>query len=158
MRITYQGKPYPTIKALAQAYIVDYEHLCKMLQNGWNVEDAMKVCRNKIPGKGKLYELEGKTYRSPKRMAEDFGLPWKSLSHFLIRCDSVEEVVKRCRKQNCIMEEGIPEQAGSRRNVRLKVCSYCLWDKLQKMSFEEGVWICYKEDRFNLKNRPFQQS
>ena len=99
MRITYQGKPYPTIKALAQAYTVDYEHLCKMLRNDWTVEDAMKVCRNKISGKGKLYEFEGRGYRSPKRMAEDLGLPWKSLSHFLSRCDSVEEAVKRCREQ-----------------------------------------------------------
>ena len=32
-------------------------------------------------------------------MAEELGLPWKSLSHFLLRCDSVEEAVKRCREQ-----------------------------------------------------------
>ena len=48
------GKPYTMIKALAQAYTVDYEHLRKMLRNGCTVEDAMKVCRNQIPGKGKL--------------------------------------------------------------------------------------------------------
>ncbi len=61
----------------------------------------MKDCRNQIPGKGKLYEFEGRGYRSPKRMAEDIGLPWKSLSHFLSRydSDSVEEAIKRCREQ-----------------------------------------------------------
>lgn len=99
MTITYEGKTYPTIKALAQAYTVNYDHLRKLLRNEWSVEDAMKVCREKIPGRGKLYEYEGKAYRSPKRMAEALGLPWSSFSHFLLRCDSVEEAVRKCRER-----------------------------------------------------------
>lgn len=154
MTITYQGKLYPTIKALAEAYTVDYGHLRKMIRKGWTVEDAMKVCKNQTQGKGKLYEFEGRGYRSSKRMKEDLGVPWKSLSHFLIRCDSVEEVVKRCRNQNCIMEEGIPEQEGSRRNVRLKECSYCLCynyqGKHQIHGTKKAGKTCFEFDDFQL--------
>ena len=65
---------------MAQAYEVDYEHLCKFFWNGWNIDDAMKSCRDKIYGIGKLYEYEGKVYRSPQKLAETYGLPWQSLA------------------------------------------------------------------------------
>lgn len=95
----YLGKTYQTIKSLAQAYKVDYEHLCRLLRNEWNIDDAMKICRDKIYGIGKLYEYEGKVYRSPKRLAETYGLLWQSLAHFLARCDTVDEAMKRCIEQ-----------------------------------------------------------
>ena len=88
MTVTYRGETYQTIKSLAEAYQVDYAHLRKLLKEKWPVEDAMKICRDRIPGKGRLYEYKGKYYRSPKLLAEENGLPWNSLSHFLVRCDS----------------------------------------------------------------------
>lgn len=159
MTITYQDKPYPTIKALAEAYTVDYGHLRKMLRNGWTVEDAMKVCRNQIPGKGKLYEFEGNGYRSPKRIAEDLGLPWKSLSHFLSRCDSVEEAVKRCREQqeNRIVLWGREyqnrQEVAERFGLQYSAIAYGM--NCKKMSLEEVVLDLLKREPIQFEGKTY---
>ena len=37
-------------------------------------------------------------YRSPKALAEEYGLPWNSLAHYIQRCKTVEEAVDRCKE------------------------------------------------------------
>ena len=97
--IEYKGKTYATKKALAQAYEVNYQHLIKLLKRGWSVDDAMEICIKQVYGIGKLYEYNGKLYRSPKRIAEEYQLPLNSFVHFIAKCDSVEEAMKRCREE-----------------------------------------------------------
>ena len=41
-------------------------------------------------------------------------------------------------KTDCIMGEGVSEQAGSRGNVWPAVFSHCLWDELQKNESGRG--------------------
>nr|WP_217936878.1 hypothetical protein [Enterocloster clostridioformis] len=97
--IEYKGITYKTIKELAKAYDVDYKRLCKLRRDGWEIEKAMEICIQKVKGKGPLRKYQGRLYRSPKELAEKLNLPYVSFSHFLQRCDSVEEAVERCREQ-----------------------------------------------------------
>lgn len=99
MEVQYKGIKYKTIKALAEAYDVDYERLCKLRRSGWEIDKAMEICIQRVEGNGYLREYKGKLYRSPKKLAEEYNLPWVSLSHFLQRCSSVEEAIERCREQ-----------------------------------------------------------
>ena len=99
MQIRYKGKEYKSIKALAEAYDVNYEKLCKLRRMGWSMDNAVELCLQNVKGHGKLMEYRGKLYRSPKVLAEEYGLPVSSLSHFIQRCDSVEEAVRRCMEQ-----------------------------------------------------------
>ena len=98
-KVEYKGKSYEMIKVLAEEYNVDYQHLRKLLKSGWSVDDAMEICIKQVYGIGKLYKYEGKLYRSPRRLAEEYKLPESSLRHFLARCDSVDEAMKRCREE-----------------------------------------------------------
>ena len=36
--------------------------------------------------------------RQPKALAEEYGLPWNSLAHYIQRCKTVEEAVDRCKE------------------------------------------------------------
>ena len=99
MQIRYKGKEYKSIKALAETYDIDYEKLCQLRRRGWSMDEAVELCIHNVKGRGKLMEYKGKLYRSPKVLAEEYGLPAGSLIHFLRRCDSVEEAVKRCKEQ-----------------------------------------------------------
>ena len=47
---------------------------------------------------GDFFEYNGKLYRSPKALAEEYGLPWNSLAHYIQRCKTVEEAVDRCKE------------------------------------------------------------
>ena len=98
-KVEYKGKSYEMIKSLAQEYDVDCLHLRKLLKSGWSVDDAMEICIKQVYGIDKLYKYEGKLYRSPRKLAEEYKLPESSLRHFLARCDSVEEAMKRCREE-----------------------------------------------------------
>ena len=97
--IEYKGIIYKTIKELAKAYDVDYRRLCKLRRDGWEIDKAMDICIQKVKGKGPLRKYQGRLYRSPKELAEELNLPYVSFSHFLQRCDSVEEAVERFREQ-----------------------------------------------------------
>ena len=56
------------------------------------------MCINDVRGRGRLFEYNGKLYRSPKALAEEYGLPWNSLAHYIQRCKTVEEAVDRCKE------------------------------------------------------------
>ena len=67
-------------------------------RRGWSLEDAMQMCINDVRGRGRLFEYNGKLYRSPKALAEEYGLPWNSLAHYIQRCKTIEEAVDRCKE------------------------------------------------------------
>ena len=75
MEVQYKGIKYKTIKALAEAYDVDYERLCKLRRSGWEIDKAMEICIQRVEGNGYLREYKGKLYRSPKKLAEEYNLP-----------------------------------------------------------------------------------
>ena len=58
----------------------------------------MQMCINDVRGRGRLFEYNGKLYRSPKALAEEYGLPWNSLAHYIQRCKTIEEAVDRCKE------------------------------------------------------------
>lgn len=99
MQIKYKGEEYKSIKALAKVYGVNYEKLCQLYRKGLSMDEAVELCIQNVKGRGKLMKCKGKLYRSPKVLAEEYGLPAGSLIHFLQRCNSVEEAVKRCMEQ-----------------------------------------------------------
>lgn len=160
MVITYEGKTYETIKTLAKTYEIDYEHLCRLLRNGWTVDDAMKICREKVYGIGKIYEYEGRAYRSPKKLAETYGLPKNSLVHFLARCNTVEEAVKRCREQQ---EEKIILWGREYRNrheiaetfgVNYSSINYGV--NCKRMSLEETIQELLKKEPILFEGKSYQ--
>lgn len=94
----YNGRMYETIKEMAEEYGIDRERIYSFRRRGWSLEDAMQMCIDDIHGRGKLFEYNGKRYRSSKVLAEEYNLPWGSLAHYMQRCETVEEAVARCRE------------------------------------------------------------
>ena len=93
MAYCYDGKTYETIKEMAEEYGIDRQRIYSFRRRGWSLEDAMQMCINDVRGRGRLFEYNGKLYRSPKALAEEYGLPWNSLAHYIQRCKTVEEAV-----------------------------------------------------------------
>ena len=114
MAYCYDGKTYETIKEMAEEYGIDRQRIYSFRRRGWSLEDAMQMCVNDVRGRGRLFEYNGKLYRSPKALAEEYGLPWNSLAHYIQRCKTVEEAVDRCKeaqeKKNYAMGQKISEQ------------------------------------------------
>ena len=98
MAYCYDGKTYETIKEMAEEYGIDRERIYSFRHRGWSLEEAMRMCIDDVRGRGRLFEYNGKLYRSPKALAEEYGLPWNSLSHYMQRCKTVEEAVKSCKE------------------------------------------------------------
>ena len=98
MAYCYDGKTYETIKEMAEEYGIDRQRIYSFRRRGWSLEDAMQMCINDVRGRGRLFEYNGKLYRSPKALAEEYGLPWNSLAHYIQRCKTVEEAVDRCKE------------------------------------------------------------
>ena len=90
MAYCYDGKTYETIKEMAEEYGIDRQRIYSFRRRGWSLEDAMQMCVNDVRGRGRLFEYNGKLYRSPKALAEEYGLPWNSLAHYIQRCKTVE--------------------------------------------------------------------
>ena len=114
MAYCYDGKTYETIKEMAEEYGIDRQRIYSFRRRGWSLEDAMQMCINDVRGRGRLFEYNGKLYRSPKALAEEYGLPWNSLAHYIQRCKTIEEAVDRCkrdtREENYAMGQTISEQ------------------------------------------------
>lgn len=98
MAYCYDGKTYETIKEMAEEYGIDRQRIYSFRRRGWSLEDAMQMCINDVRGRGRLFEYNGKLYRSPKALAEEYGLPWNSLAHYIQRCKTIEEAVDRCKE------------------------------------------------------------
>ena len=74
MAYCYDGKTYETIKEMAEEYGIDRQRIYSFRRRGWSLEDAMQMCVNDVRGRGRLFEYNGKLYRSPKALAEEYGL------------------------------------------------------------------------------------
>ena len=98
MAYHYDGKTYETIKELAEEYGIARERIYSFRHRGWSLEEAMRICINDVRGRGRLFEYNGKLYRSSKALAEECDLPWSSLSHYMQRCKTVEEAVHCCKE------------------------------------------------------------
>lgn len=83
---------------MAEEYGIDRQRIYSFRRRGWSLEDAMQMCINDVRGRGRLFEYNGKLYRSPKALAEEYGLPWNSLAHYIQRCKTIEEAVDRCKE------------------------------------------------------------
>ena len=101
MAYCYDGKTYETIKEMAEEYGIDRQRIYSFRRRGWSLEDAMQMCINDVRGRGRLFEYNGKLYRSPKALAEEYGLPWNSLAHYIQR---------DTREENYAMGQTISEQ------------------------------------------------
>ena len=98
---------------MAEEYGIDRQRIYSFRRRGWSLEDAMQMCINDVRGRGRLFEYNGKLYRSPKALAEEYGLPWNSLAHYIQRCKTIEEAVDRCKEtqeENYAMGQTISEQ------------------------------------------------
>lgn len=73
MAYCYDGKTYETIKEMAEEYGIDRQRIYSFRRRGWSLEDAMQMCINDVRGRGRLFEYNGKLYRSPKALAEEYG-------------------------------------------------------------------------------------
>ncbi len=76
MAYCYDGKTYETIKEMAEEYGIDRERIYSFRHRGWLLEEAMRMCIDDVRGRGRLFEYNGKLYRSPKALAEEYGLPF----------------------------------------------------------------------------------
>ena len=66
--VTYQGKEYPTMRALADAFDLNYDRLRARIQTrGWSVDDAVEA--ELQTGRTMLYK--GKMYPSIAALARE---------------------------------------------------------------------------------------
>ena len=62
----YDGKTYETIKEMAEEYGIERQRIYSFRRRGWSLEDVMQMCVNDVRGRGRLFEYNGKLYRSTK--------------------------------------------------------------------------------------------
>ena len=113
MAYCYDGKTYETIKEMAEEYGIDRQRIYSFRRRGWSLEDAMQMCINDVRGRGRLFEYNGKLYRSPKALAEEYGLPWNSLAHYTKVQNnrrSGRSLQRDTREENYAMGQTISEQ------------------------------------------------
>jgi hypothetical protein len=75
--ITFQGKPFESIAALARHYGISYKTLHARLQSGWTLERAVDEPI------GTLVTFRGKPFKSDSALARHYGISLEYL--FLIR-------------------------------------------------------------------------
>jgi len=84
--VTYMGKKYPHLKALAEALGIDVSTFRARLARGYSLEDA--VTGNMKPRRStnaKSIEFEGKTFISRENLANTYGKAWSIVSKRLAR-------------------------------------------------------------------------
>lgn len=75
--VTYQGKEYPSIAALAKAYHLNYKTCFARLRDGLPLEAP--VNRHPLPCRGKPVTIDGTEYPSTKDAAKALGIPYTTL-------------------------------------------------------------------------------
>lgn len=89
--VTYHGKEYPTMQALAEAFDLNYDRLRSRIQTrNWSVEKA--VDEELITGTPVKYQ--GETYSSIAALAQSSGIDYRLLQGRLQRGWSVEQSVQ----------------------------------------------------------------
>lgn len=97
--IIYKGKEYASQKELCREYGLNYHTFATRMRIGWSLEKTMEVGVGEIATSGNPVEYEGKAYPSVKALAEEYGLPYSSLSHLYSRRQNIEAAVESCIKQ-----------------------------------------------------------
>jgi len=77
--LTYMGKIYPSIKALAAGIGVEASTLQARLSKGRSVVEAVEFAPRRV-GHRKTIEFDGRTYCSSEALAAEYGLTWSVVS------------------------------------------------------------------------------
>lgn len=75
--VTYAGKEYPSIAALAKAYHLNYKTCFARLRDGTPLEAPIN--RHPLPYRGKPVTIDGTEYPSTKDAAKALGIPYTTL-------------------------------------------------------------------------------
>ena len=75
--VTYAGKEYPSIAALAKAYGLNYKTCFARLRDGTPLEAPIN--RHPLPYRGKPVTIDGTEYPSTKDAAKALGIPYTTL-------------------------------------------------------------------------------
>lgn len=75
--VTYAGKEYPSIAALAKAYGLGYKTCFARLRDGTPLEAPIN--RHPLPYRGKPVTIDGKEYPSVKDASKALGIPYTTL-------------------------------------------------------------------------------
>ena len=75
--VTYAGKEYPSIAALAKAYGLGYKTCFRRLRDGAPLEAPIN--RHPLPYRGKPVTIDGREYPSAKDAAKALGIPYTTL-------------------------------------------------------------------------------
>lgn len=94
-KISYKGKRYKNLSALARDYNISPKNFDKRLRYGWTLEEALEIPqeREELILNKKLYEYNGKLY-SVKQLAKIANIQTKCFYKRLARGWSVEEAVE----------------------------------------------------------------
>lgn len=84
--VTYMGKNYPHLKALADAVGIDSKTFRARLARGYSLEDAVTGnMKPRVSGAANTIEFEGTTYPSKGSLAKAHGTTWSIASRRLLR-------------------------------------------------------------------------
>ena len=75
--VTYAGKEYPSIAALAKAYHLDYKTCFARLRDGLPLDAPINT--HPLPYRGKPVTIDGTEYPSTKDAAKALGIPYTTL-------------------------------------------------------------------------------
>ena len=75
--VTYAGKEYPSIAALAKAYHLGYKTCFARLRDGLPLDAPIN--RHPLPYRGKPVTIDGTEYPSTKDAAKALGIPYTTL-------------------------------------------------------------------------------
>lgn len=75
--VTYAGKEYPSIAALAKAYHLGYKTCFARLRDGLPLDAPIN--RHPLPYRGKPVTIDGREYPSTKDAAKALGIPYTTL-------------------------------------------------------------------------------
>ena len=75
--VTYAGKKYPSIAALAKAYSLGYKTCFARLRDGLPLDAPIN--RHPLPYRGKPVTIDGKEYPSVKDASKALGIPYTTL-------------------------------------------------------------------------------
>ncbi len=81
LSVTFNGKTYPHIEALANDLGLDGQTLRARLKRGYSIEDAaIGNMRARVSAVAKTIIFEGKKYKSLTALAEEFGEKWSNVT------------------------------------------------------------------------------
>ena len=84
--VTYKGKQYPHLKALADELQIDADNFRARLARGYSLEDAANgQMRPRVSALAEAIDFEGKTYPSKDSLAKAYGITWSVASRRILR-------------------------------------------------------------------------